>query len=60
MNLADRLEAARGRPVTPAAPAPTALTAGTSAVPVPRPTVAPSPVPPTDALAKLNPDLSRP
>jgi pilus assembly protein CpaF len=48
MNLADRLEAARGRAVTPPPSAP-----GTRAVPAPRPVAAPAPTPPTDALAKL-------
>jgi pilus assembly protein CpaF len=50
MNLADRLEAARGVPVAPAA-SPTS--SGTPVVPVPRPVSAPAPTPPTDALAKL-------
>jgi pilus assembly protein CpaF len=52
MNLADRLQAARGGPAasasTPAVPA-----AGVTAVPAPRPVTAPAPPPPTDALAKL-------
>jgi pilus assembly protein CpaF len=51
MNLADRLVAARGGPGVPA-PAP-AGASPTSAVPAPRPTVAPAAAPPTDALARL-------
>jgi pilus assembly protein CpaF len=50
MNLADRLEAARGRPHAGDAP-----DAGPSPTPVPAPraTVSPAPPPPTDALARL-------
>jgi pilus assembly protein CpaF len=51
MNLSDRLQAARGEPMT-AAPAAGVPAAG-AAVPAPRSTVAPSTVPPTDALARL-------
>ncbi len=47
MNLADRLAAAQGLPVSSAAPP-------TDAVPVPRPAVVPpASAPPTDALARL-------
>jgi pilus assembly protein CpaF len=47
VNLADRLQAARGGPVAPA------VSSGTPVVPVPRPVVTPVQAPPTDALAKL-------
>ena len=49
MNLADRLQAARGRP--PVAP----VSGGTlpAAVPSPRPVASPPETPPTDALARL-------
>jgi pilus assembly protein CpaF len=50
MNLAERLEAARGGSVPSI---PSAATAGASPVPTPRPVSAPTPPPPTDALAKL-------
>jgi pilus assembly protein CpaF len=48
MNLSDRLEAARGRTVTPQVPAMSA-----PAVPAPRPVTVPAPAPVPDALAKL-------
>jgi pilus assembly protein CpaF len=52
MNLASRLEAARGIPsAAPAAPAPGAP--ASTGVPTPRPVAAPAPPPPTDALARL-------
>jgi pilus assembly protein CpaF len=51
MNLASRLEAARGLPRTPAA-VPTTSAAGRPAVSAPRPAVV-QPAPPTDALARL-------
>ena len=49
MNLADRLQAARGRP--PAEPSSDGRTP--AVVPAPRPVAPPPPVPPTDALARL-------
>jgi pilus assembly protein CpaF len=52
MNLADRLQAARGGSL-PAEPTPVPPATGASAVPSPRPSVTPAPPPPTDALAKL-------
>ena len=48
MNLSDRLEAARGRTVTPQVPAMSA-----PAGPAPRPVTVPAPAPVPDALAKL-------
>jgi pilus assembly protein CpaF len=50
MNLADRLQAARGGPAVPLAP--TSGAPATPSVPAPRLAVA-APVPPTDALARL-------
>jgi pilus assembly protein CpaF len=50
MNLASRLEAARGLPPVPSSPS--APAARTAAVPGPRPAVV-QPAPPTDALARL-------
>ena len=56
MNLASRLEAARGVPISDAA-VPSAPSAGSAAVPAPRPAVgaggAGAQPPPTDALARL-------
>jgi pilus assembly protein CpaF len=53
MNLAERLEAARGRPASPAVSSPGAPAAGGLAVPTPRPVAPLVPAPPTDALARL-------
>jgi pilus assembly protein CpaF len=52
MNLASRLEAARGGSVPSAPAGPGAPATGIPAVPAPRPTVVPT-APPTDALARL-------
>jgi len=52
MNLASRLEAARGGP-TAATPAPVTGTPTTAGVPAPRAVMAPAPAPVTDALARL-------
>jgi pilus assembly protein CpaF len=56
MNLAHRLQAARGETLPPAAPpsaAPPSVAASGAAVPAPRPAAAPPPPPPSDALNRL-------
>jgi pilus assembly protein CpaF len=52
MNLASRLEAARGVPVT-GTPAPAFRPTTATGAPAPRPAATPAPAPPNDALARL-------
>jgi pilus assembly protein CpaF len=52
MNLASRLEAARGVPVT-GTPAPASRPTTTTGASAPRPAATPAPPPPNDALARL-------